>query len=443
MRAGWRVNSERLIRGAFFAAIFVAHCSLQGQAWRVHLGEVAQPSMIEDPWAILSLPLFRLVPRHLWPVYFENLQFVNSLVWAAAATWLITFLPLHRLVRGRGLLRHAVSVPMQAVEQQPPRGSALNCAGAGELPETRVRGGCAPQRAVRTLGNGRYEVLARLGGGGFSTVYRAHDRVRGLEVAIKVLHVRSMPPPERARFRAAFQQEAALAGRLDHHGIVAVLDHDASAEEPYIVMSLVTGGTLRQRLDALPPGKHIEWLEVVEIGAQLAGALEYARRRGVQAHCDIKPANVFRGDSGYKVGDFGIVRAGVGDASAVERPAHTAPVVAGGTPGYMAPEQILTPQVVDWRADLFSLCAVLYEALTGQKPYSDRGLDHERGEAPQAIQSIVSAANGQLTPVQELVPDIPVHVAAAIERGLQFDRARRFGSWEQFVRTLRGESHVY
>jgi hypothetical protein len=433
-KASWRVNSERLIRVGFFVVMFGAHCSLQGQAWRIHLGEVAAPSVIADPWAILSLPLFALVPRHLWPVYFENLQFVNSLIWAAAATWLITFLPLHRLHRRRDG-RHAVPIAKHAGLWQPPRGSGESGrAGAWESPEIRVHGGAQPPQVMRTFGNGRYEVLARIGGGGFSAVYRARDRVRGLEVAIKALDLRSMPAAQRAGFRAAFQQEASLAGRLDHHGIVAVLDHDASAEEPYIVMSLISAGTLRQWLDVLPRGKHIEWPEVVEIGTQVAGALDYARRRGVQAHRDIKPANIFRGDSGYKVGDFGIVRARVGDAS---------PVTAGGTPGYMAPELMLTPQSIDWRSDLFSLCAVLYEALTGQKPYPDLDLDYEPGRAPPAIQSIVSAANGDLMPLRELEPNIPVHVAAAIERGLQFDRARRFGSWEQFVRTLRGEARLY
>lgn len=426
------MHSERLIRAGFFVVVFGAHCSLQAQAWRVHLGEVAAPAVIEDPWAILSLPLFALVPRHLWPLYFGNLQFVNSLLWAAVATWLITFLPLHRLGRRRGG-RPAVLAAVHATGERATRGSsAMGGVAAGELPETKMRRDSPPREVMRTFGNGRYEVLARLGGAGFSTVYRARDCVRGLEVAVKALDVRSLPASQQAGFRAAFQQEASLAGRLDHHGIVAVLDHDATAEEPYIVMSLITAGTLRQRLDALPRGRHIEWPEVVEIGAQVAEALEYARRRGVQAHRDIKPANIFRGDSGYKVGDFGIVRARVGDVS---------PVTAGGTPGYMAPEQMLTPQSVDWRADLFSLCAVLYEALTGHKPYPD--LSPEPGPAPQAIQSIVSAANGQLTLLRELVPDIPVNVAAAIERGLQFDRARRFGSWEQFVRTLRGEPRVY
>jgi len=429
------VSSERLIRVAFFIVVFAAHCSLQAQAWRVHLGEAAPPTLIEDPWAILSLPLFAFVPRHLWPVYFENFQFVNSFAWAAGATWLITFLPLHGLLRSGGL-RHPVSVGKDPTGPESRRGSGAiwHAATAGALRETRAGAGSAAKQVVRTFGNGRYEVLARIGGGGFSTVYRARDRVRGLEVAVKVLDLRAMPPPQRTAFRAAFQQEASLAGRLDHHGIVAVLDHDTNAEEPYIVTSLVSAGTLRQRLDTLPRGKHIEWPEVVEIGAQVAEALEYARRRGVQAHRDIKPANIFRGDSGYKVGDFGMVRARVGD---------TAAVTAGGTPGYMAPEQILAPQSVDWRSDLFALCVVLYEALSGQKPYPEFDMEQATDQAPRGLQPIVSAANGQLTPLRTLVPGVPVHVAAAIERGLQFDRARRFGRWDQFVRTLRGEPRVY
>jgi serine/threonine-protein kinase len=323
---------------------------------------------------------------------------------------------------------------VHATGPQPAREFDRTHGAAGGKP-SETAGRSFPKRAVRTFGNGRYEVLARIGGGGFSAVYRARDRVRGLEVAIKSVDVGSIPPPERASFRKAFQREASLAGRLDHHGIVAVFDHDADAEEPYIVMSLVTGGTLRQRLAALPPGKHIDWLEAVEIGAQIAAALDYARRHGVTAHRDIKPANIFRGDSCYKVGDFGIVRARAGQTQA-------SAVAAGGTPGYMAPEQMLASQGVDWRADLFSLCAVLYEALTGQKPYRNIDLDRDPGRTSQAIQAIVSAANGYLTPLRELLPNIPAHVAAAIERGLQFEPTRRFGSWGEFVRTLRGEDEV-
>lgn len=411
------MNSDRLIRVVFFLSVFFAHYSLETQAWRIHVGASADPHVIEDPWAVLSPPLFVWLPPPVESSRFETLLLTNSLVWAAVATWLSSLLPVRRLLR-RWAGQRTAPVTTPVARQRAAPGAQRSPARPG----------------ARSFGNGRYEVIARIGGGAFASVYRARDHVRELDVAIKTPNLHVVPPPQRASFRAAFQREASLAGRLDHHGIVAVFDHDADAEEPYIVMALVKGGTLRQRLDALPPGQHIDWLEAVEIGVQVAAALDYARRHGVKVHRDIKPANIFRGDSGYKVGDFGIV-----SARAEEQPVSI--LQAGGTSGYMAPEQMLTPRAIDWRADLFSLCAVLYEALTGTPPFGG-GRARRPGVEPAAIPSIVAAANAQLTPLRDLAPDVPPHLAAAIERGLQFDRARRFTSWDEFVDALRGETRA-
>jgi eukaryotic-like serine/threonine-protein kinase len=408
------VTFDRLIRVVIFLGVFFAHYSFQTEAWQMHIGTLADAHG-DEAWTILSLPLFAIVPRYLQPLHLETLLFINSFLWAAAAAWLSSFLPVRRMLRhwsGRRAVPGVANVHVPAPIRGPQRSS--------------------PKPGARTFGNGRYEVIARIGKGASGTVYRARDHIRGLDVAIKTLNLESIPPQQREAIRSAFQQEASRAGQLDHHGIVAAFDHDATAPEPYIVMSLVKGGTLRGRLDALPRGKHLDWLEVVKIGEQVAAALDYARHHGVKAHRDIKPANIFCGDAGYKVGDFGLT-------SLRLQPKASSPA-GGGTPGYMAPEQMLTPQAVDWRADLFALCAVLYEALAGMQPFADINRERRPGKVPAAIPSIVAAASADLTPLHELVPDIPGHVAGAIERGLQFERANRFASWDEFIIALRGEA---
>jgi serine/threonine protein kinase len=210
-----------------------------------------------------------------------------------------------------------------------------------------------------TLGN--YRILAPLGQGGMARVYRARQENLDREVAIKVL------PPWYAADRSfveRFNLEARLVARLSHPNIVTV--HDASEYNGllYIVMQLVDGGTLKQRLDQLrAQGKTMDLAEAAHIFRQLADALSYAHDQGI-IHRDVKPVNVLMDRSGRPIlSDFGIAKVLASSHEQLTRPGAGV-----GTPEYMSPEQCMGGQI-DGRADIYALGVMLYEALTGRTPF--------------------------------------------------------------------------
>jgi len=209
---------------------------------------------------------------------------------------------------------------------------------------------------------GPYEVLAALGAGGMGEVYRARDARLGRDVAVKVLPASFADDPER---RTRFEREAQAIAALSHSNILAVHDTGVHAGQIYLVMELLDGETLRDRLRAgpLPPRK------AVDIAIQIARGLAAAHARGL-VHRDLKPENVFLlKDGQVKILDFGLARAiGTGSGATETVPVVTDPGTVMGTVGYMAPEQV-RGQAVDQRADLFALGAVLYEMLSGQRAF--------------------------------------------------------------------------
>jgi serine/threonine protein kinase len=208
---------------------------------------------------------------------------------------------------------------------------------------------------------GSYRILASVGQGGMARVYKAYQENLDREVAIKVL-----PPWYAAdsNFVERFNLEARLVARLSHPNIVTV--HDASEQNGhlYIVMQLVSGGTLKHRLDQLLlQRKMMETLEVVQIFSQLADALSYAHEQGI-IHRDIKPVNVLLDRSGRPIlSDFGIAK-----VLAATNEGLTRPGAGVGTPEYMSPEQC-KGGAVDGRADIYALGAMLFEAMTGSTPF--------------------------------------------------------------------------
>src|SRR5271165_4328782 len=214
---------------------------------------------------------------------------------------------------------------------------------------------------------GPYEIIAPVGEGGMGEVYRARDTRLNRSVAIKVLPQSIAADAGRMQ---RFEQEARSIAALNHPNILAIYDVGVQDGTSYLVMELLEGETLRERLDhgALTVRK------AVEVGTQIAHGLAAAHERGIM-HRDLKPENIFLTKDGHvKLLDFGLAKDQSGTASASSSDGlaltmRTAPGVVMGTAPYMAPEQV-RGEPMDYRADIFSFGAVLYEMLSGRRAFS-------------------------------------------------------------------------
>jgi serine/threonine protein kinase len=249
---------------------------------------------------------------------------------------------------------------------------------------------------------GPYEIVAPLGAGGMGEVYRAHDARLGRDVAVKVLPRHLTENPE---VRARFEREARAVSSLNHPHICTLHDIGREGETDYLVMELVEGETLADRLakGALAPE------QVLRLGAEITDALDKAHRAGI-VHRDLKPGNIMLARSGAKLMDFGLARstgvAGAGGASATgitgltQSPTMAQPLTAQGsivgTFQYMAPEQLEGAEA-DARSDLWALGCVLYEMATGRRAFTG---------ATQAslISSIMKDQPRPIAELQELSP---------------------------------------
>ncbi len=235
--------------------------------------------------------------------------------------------------------------------------------------------------------NDRYRLDALLGDGGMGTVYRAFDRNLDRQVAIKLMHSHFARQPE---FRKRLIQEAQTAAKLDHPSIVRIYDFGESDLGLFITMEYVDGGSLREHLQRLQSmGKFLPFSQSMQIGIQIAEALDYAHRRGV-IHRDVKPGNIILkrlshpdepGEQPFRavLTDFGLVKLQEG----IPMTQSGATV---GTPAYMSPEQCEGMEL-DGRSDLYSLGVVLYELVTNRLPFTFQSLadaisTHRRGMRP-------------------------------------------------------------
>ena len=209
---------------------------------------------------------------------------------------------------------------------------------------------------------GRYEVVRELGRGSMGVVYQGFDPVIGRTVAIKTMLTEGLAPEEYKEFRARFQREAQAAGVLSHPNIVNVFDYGEDNGILYLIMEFLEGTSLEKLVE----GKKVLPIEtIIPMCEQVCSALDHAHERGI-VHRDIKPANIMILNNGVvKVTDFGI-------AKMVSMGMTQAGLVLG-TPNYMSPEQVKGRQV-DGRSDLFSLGVILYDLVTGEKPFPGQNI---------------------------------------------------------------------
>ncbi len=212
---------------------------------------------------------------------------------------------------------------------------------------------------AETLGD-RYEVLSRLSSGSLADVYHARDKMLDREVAIKRVRLNGLTNPNnRDEAKKRFLREAKVAARLNHPNIVTIYDIVDSATVSFFVMEFIDGTTLEAVLEEK---NRMSWEETLHILTQAADALEYAHQ-GTVVHRDIKPSNIIIERSGrVKVADFGIAK------SETSGNITTTGTILG-TPNYMSPEQARGNRKIDGRADIFSLGCILYECLSGNKPF--------------------------------------------------------------------------
>jgi serine/threonine protein kinase/roadblock/LC7 domain-containing protein len=273
-----------------------------------------------------------------------------------------------------------------------------------------------------------YRVLDIIGGGGMGVVYRAEDLKLGRRVALKFL------PEEMGTDLQAlerFDREARAVSSLDHPNICTIHEFGEHEDRPFMVMQMLQGQTLRDRLAASEGPLPLE--KLLDVAIQVSAGLQAAHERGI-IHRDIKPANIFITDKGVcKILDFGVAKlleVGVEDELAMQpcnpAVALTAPAGAShltrtgaamGTAGYMSPEQVRGGKL-DGRTDIFSFGLVLYEMTTGQRAFA--------GETAEIVHDAI--LNRTAVPVQDLNSAIPSKLGEIINKALQKDRAKRYSS---------------
>lgn len=251
---------------------------------------------------------------------------------------------------------------------------------------------------------GPFELESQLGVGGMGIVYLATYTKTGQKAAIKVLTPAMSANPQLV---ARFEREMEILKKLQHPHIIRYFGGGrASSSQHFYAMELMNGGSLE---DVLKKKKKLTWEETIDVGMQVAKALEYAHQHGI-VHRDLKPANLFRTKAGkIKLGDFGIARD-------TEATALTAAGKTVGTYAYMAPEQITGKPPVSGKTDLYALGCVLFETLTGRTPFD--------GSTP--AEMLFSHMQDEPPRVSQFAMDCPIPLEQVIQKLLEKDPADRY-----------------
>ncbi len=264
---------------------------------------------------------------------------------------------------------------------------------------------------------GRYEIVGELGRGAMGVVYKAVDPVIGRTVAVKTIRLSEEGTGlSRPELLTRFQTEARAAGLLTHPNIVVVFDAGEEDGLYYITMELVEGKSLQALLD---DGHGFPLPRTLRIMEQTCSALQFAHERNV-IHRDIKPANLMlTADDTVKVTDFGTAK--ILQFGTVQQTAHVM-----GTPSYMSPEQV-KGRAVDGRSDIFSLGVMLYEMVTGEKPFPGQNI----------TTVIYKIVNEEPVPPRQINPSIHPGISAVVMRALEKEPDQRYQSCREMLEDLR------
>src|SRR5215472_7079510 len=264
---------------------------------------------------------------------------------------------------------------------------------------------------------GRYEIVGELGRGAMGIVYKAVDPVIGRTVAVKTIRLSEEGTGlKRAELLARFQTEARAAGLLNHPNIVVVYDAGEEDGRYYITMELVEGKSLQALLDG---GHSFPLPRTLRIMDQTCSALQFAHERNV-VHRDIKPANLMlTADDTVKITDFGTAK--ILQFGSTQQTSHVM-----GTPSYMSPEQV-KGRAVDGRSDIFSLGVMLYEMVTGEKPFPGQNI----------TTVIYKIVNEEPVPPRQINPSIHPGISAVIMRALAKEPEQRYQTCREMLEDLR------